>query len=122
MPVVEVEIVVSEGEELEPGLAVWLSEAAGQVLQAPPGDTWVRLRTLDRETYAESGGGPPEGVRPVFVRVLSARLPGGELLAVQAARLTEVVGELCQRPARNVHVIFEPPAEGRVAFGGELVE
>lgn len=122
MPLVEVEVVVAEGEELEAGLAVWLSEAAGQVLQAPPGSTWVRLRALAREAYAESGGGPPEGVRPVFVRVLSARLPSEDLLATQAGRLTEVVAELCQRPARNVHVIFEPPAEGRVAFGGELVD
>lgn len=122
MPIVEVEIVVEPGEELEESLAHWLAEATGPIFRAPPGSTWVRLRTLATEHYRESGGGPPEGVKPVFVRVLRARASSDDELAEEIARLTEVVAELCQRPPRHVHVLYDPPAEGRLAFGGRLVD
>ena len=73
MPLIEVEVVADH--ELSPTLAPRLAEAAGQALVAPAGQTWVRLRRLATTSYAESGGAPPAGVRPVFVQVLQARLP-----------------------------------------------
>lgn len=67
MPVVEVEVVLRPGENLPPGLAAALADGAGQVFNAPPGTTWVRLRGLDTAYYAESGGEPTGGIIPVFV-------------------------------------------------------
>ena len=115
-------MVVDEGETLDDDLASWLAESAGQVFGAPPGSTWVRLRFLTADLYSESGGGPPEGVRPVFVRVLQVQPTKGELLEEEVRKLTETIGELCNRPVRNVHVLYEASAEGRMAFGGHLVD
>ncbi|MEE2777693.1 MAG: hypothetical protein VYE73_13140 [Acidobacteriota bacterium] len=120
MPILEVEVVVQEGEALDDDLASWLAESAGQVLSAPPGGTWVRLRTLPADQYGESGGGPPPGVRPVFVRVLQARPTKDELVDDEVQRLSQTIGELCNRPARNVHILYDPPAAGRIAFGGRV--
>ena len=119
MPLIEVEVVADD--ELSPTLAPRLAEAAGRALEAPAGQTWVRLRRLTTAHYAESGGGPPSGVRPVFVQVLQARLPDEAALARQAAALGAAIAEVCGRPADHVHVVFSPAGEGRVAFGGRLL-
>jgi phenylpyruvate tautomerase PptA (4-oxalocrotonate tautomerase family) len=120
MPVLEIEIVLRRDEILRPGLAAELAEGAGQVFQAPPGTTWVRLRSLEQGNYAESGGGPPDGVSPVFVAVLKRTLPGMEQRRVEAARLAAAVAQACARPVENVHVLYLPEGDGRMAFGGEL--
>ncbi|MND08911.1 hypothetical protein D3C83_318630 [compost metagenome] len=52
--------------------------------------------------------------------VLEADPPQGDDLAAQALRLTEAIAAACNRPAANVHLVYEPPARGRVAFGGTL--
>lgn len=120
MPILDVEI-VGHPEEHDSGLAARLAEAAGEVLDSPPGGTWVRLHHLPPGRYAESGGGPHPGVRPVFVSVTCAVVPCGEDLARRVRALTEAVARECDRPPANVHVFHEPPARGRVAFGGKLV-
>lgn len=122
MPILDVEIVTAEGEAWPPGLAAALADAAGAALDARPGGTWVKLRKLRAERYAESGGGPPPGVRPIFVRVLLARRPPPEELRASAAALAEAIGAACGRPTENVHVAFEEDGVGRVAFGGRLLE
>ena len=119
MPLIEVEVVADD--ELSPTLAPRLAEAAGGALDAPVGRTWVRLRRLATTSYAESGGGPPAGVRPVFVQVLQARLPDEETLARQAATLSAAIAEVCGRHAEHVHVVFSPAGAGRIAFGGRLL-
>lgn len=121
MPILDVEIVVPPGEVLDPGLARVLADRAGEVLGMPSGRTWVRLRTLPRDRYAENGGGPPAGVCPVFVTVLKARFPTPEELPDEVSRLTTAVAKACQRPGANVHVLYLPEARGRIAFGGNLV-
>lgn len=40
-------------------------------------------------------------------------------LAARARSLTEAVASACDRPSQGVHVIYEPPARGRIAFGGQ---
>ena len=30
------------------------------------------------------------------------------------------IAEACSRPVEDVHILFEPPAAGRIAFGGKL--
>lgn len=120
MPILHVEVVGPLPDDVARGLAPRIAEAAGRALASRPQGTWVKLHFLDEDDYAENGGGPPPGARPVFVTVLQADLPPRSTLAQQALRLTGAVAGACGRPAENVHVIFEPPAAGRIAFGGKL--
>ena len=119
MPVLDIEIV---GEVDLPADPAGLAAVAAQALDATPAGTWVRLRYLEAAQYGEGDGGPPAGVTPVFVSVMKAELPGTDRLAEMARELTEVVAATLGRSPENVHVCFDPPARGRVAFGGRLVD
>jgi phenylpyruvate tautomerase PptA (4-oxalocrotonate tautomerase family) len=121
MPILDVEIVTPAGEEIDDSLASRLADAAGEVFGSVAGQTWVRLRPLPSESYAENGGGPPDGVSPVFVGVLLADPPVGEELRSQVHRLTLAIANACGRPPENVHLFYRAAARGRVAFGGKLV-
>ena len=121
MPILDVEIVVAAGEEQDGSLAAKLADAAGEVFGGVAGRTWVRLRSLPSDHYAENGGGPPEGVLPVFVGVLLADPPVGEELRSQVHRLTLALAKACERAPENVHLFYRAAARGRVAFGGRLV-
>ncbi len=120
MPILDIEI-VGEPTDAPADLALRLAEAAGQVLASRPMGTWVKLRWLPAERYAENGGGPPGGVLPVFVRLLTARNPPAGVGAREARDLTQAIAQACERPAENVHICYQAPAAGRVAFGGQLV-
>ena len=120
MPILEIEMVLIDGETFPPGLAAHLADKLGSVFASPPGGTWVRLRFLPRTQYAENRGGPPEGVNPVFVSVLKAALPPLRERQAEARRIAETIAELSGRPKENVHVLYLPSAEDRIAFGGEL--
>jgi phenylpyruvate tautomerase PptA (4-oxalocrotonate tautomerase family) len=117
MPIIDVEI-VSEAT-LADGLAQAVADAAGAVLGAPPGETWVRLRRIEPALYAESGGTPPD-LEPVLVTIVMGRRPDGDRLPGIVTRLTGAVADATGRPAENVHLVFEPDGIGRVAFGGRL--
>ena len=117
MPIVDVEIVGKENTE---GLAEKIANCVGRVLGVPKGHTWVKLRYLPQAQYAEDGGTPP-GVRPVFVSLLLADVPDVQERQRQVADLARELGKVCGRPADNVHVLYEAPAKGRMAFGGRLV-
>jgi len=121
MPILEIEVVVTEDESLGHELAPSLAEAAGGIFGSPAGGTWVRLRELPLSQYAENGGGPIDGVLPVFVTVLKARLPTPGDLESEIEKLTNEIARLCKRPPENVHLIYQPEGAGRVAFGGRLV-
>lgn len=121
MPILDVEIVLLPGEAVRSGLAAEIADRCGQVFGSPPGSTWVKLRAIPCDHYAESGGGPPGGVHPIFVSVLKAWLPAPDVLRAEVARLTAAVAEVTGRPAENVHIVYLPAGAGRVAFGGELV-
>ena len=121
MPIVDVEIVLLPGESMRSGLAAEIADRCGEIFGSPPGSTWVKLRAIPCDHYAENGGGPPDGVYPVFVSVLKARLPAPDALRAEVARLTAAVAEATGRPAENVHIAYLPAGAGRVAFGGELV-
>ncbi len=116
MPILDIEIV---GElERDQNLAQRLADAAGSALDAPPQSTWIKLHLIPADHYAENDGameGPP-----VIVRLLQAEPLTGDALEAQLSVLTEAIAEVLQRPAENVHIIVEPPAAGRVAFGGTL--
>lgn len=119
MPILEVEIVLKPGEQLAEELALQLADAAASALGSAAGGTWVRLYALPEKHYAEGGGGPPQGVHPVFVKVLQAELAEEEQRAQSAGRLARALAQACRRPVENVHVLFEPAAAGRIWFGGQ---
>ena len=118
MPIIDVEIVTSES--LDGGLAARIADMAAEVFGGPPASTWVRVRALPLEHYAENGVAAPEGWRSVFVTVRKAQRPTGLALEAEVRALTEGVARVCGRPVENVHILYEPDAQGRIAFGGRL--
>ncbi len=119
MPIVDIEMVLRKGEALPEGLASTLADALGEVLGAEPGKVWVRVRTLSDAQYAENLSEAPQ---PVFVSLLLATPPAGDLLRLQMDQVTSAVARICRCPRENVHVLLESAARGRLAFGGPLVE
>lgn len=119
MPIVDVELVGGPG--LGPEVTRSLADALGEALAADVGRTWVRVRHLPADRYAEHGGVDGD-VHPVFVTVLERIQPTGPDLAYRVARITAAVAETTERDPANVHVLFEPGAKGRLAFGGRVVE
>jgi len=121
MPIINVEIVTRPAETLPSFLAKQLADALGNVMGSEPRGTWVRLHSLPADRYAE-GPGEESPFFPVFVTILRARLPAADVLQDEVTRIAEVTARLCDRPAANVHVQYLPPALGRVAFGGRLLD
>jgi phenylpyruvate tautomerase PptA (4-oxalocrotonate tautomerase family) len=122
MPIIDIEIVGSLSATVSPGLASRLADGIGEVLSSRPQGTWVKLHRIPKSDYAENQCGAGEGVLPVFVSVLQRAVPIGEALAEQTRQLADSVASLCERNVENVHVIYQAPAPGRVAFGGVLVD
>lgn len=120
MPVVDVEIVGDADGAGSPAQA--LADALGAVFASPAGRTWVRVRRLAADAYAENALPVQADALPVFVSVLHAHPPSGAALAAQAAAVTAAVARVLGRDPVRVHVQFAPVAAGRQAFGGRLVE
>ena len=121
MPILEVEVVLRPGEALPAGLAQELADCAGNIFGSTPGGTWVKVRALAGEQYAENGGAP-QGVYPVVVSVLKARLPPAGTMQAEISGLTALIAWACARPPENVHIVYQPAGRGRVAFGGKLIQ
>ncbi len=121
MPIFDIEIVSRRGEAVAAGLAGDLSDALGAALDAAPGKVWVRLRSLAPEGYAENLAGE-ERPSPVFVTLTASVPPEGERLDHVVGKVTEAVSRLTDRPPENVHVLVQPAAMGRIAFGGKVVK
>lgn len=120
MPIIEVELVGDSAGSSS--MAGELADALALALEARPDGTWVKVAVLPEALYAEGGGGPAVGIRPVFVRIVKAELAVGTELQAQALRVADAVSAVCGRPRENVHVIYEPQARGRIAFGGQLLD
>ena len=122
MPILEVELTGGVAAATRSGLAQRLADAAGAIFRSAPGETWVRLRDMHPENYAENKTDTyAAGVHPVFVRVLKRALPEEPALTQEIKSLTEAVASATGRPADQVHVAYDPPGAGRVAFGGVLL-
>lgn len=119
MPILNIEIIGPLEESLLPGLAERLANLAGQALNSRPQGTWVKLKFVPRDQYAENQGGPPPGVLPVIVTLLQATVPHGNALARQAGDLASAIAEGLERPREHIHIIVEPAAKTRIFFGGE---
>ena len=122
MPIVTVELVVEEDRTLPHDLAQALADAIGRALDSPSGQTWIRLRALAHNAYAENESPLHADELPVFVTVLKRQLPSGAALHAEVAALTQAVAQVVRRPATSVHVEYAPAAAGRLSFGGKLVE
>ena len=81
----------------------------------------MRARQQQRAYYAENLIEFSPDLRPVIVEVLKSELESGKNLAIEAAAVCAVVAQTLGRRTENVHVIYQPSARGRVAFGGQLV-
>ena len=122
MPIVDVELVADSSSVVAPGLAQSLADAVGRTLQSPPGQTWVRLRVLERDQYAENESCLETTELPVFVTVLKRALPEGAELAGEIMALAGAIAQVTGRAMSCVHIEYAPAAAGRLGFGGRLVE
>ena len=120
MPILHVEIVTKTDESFPPDLASQLADRTGAVFGSASGRNWVSLQFTPGGQYAENER-PAGEPYPVFVSVLKKELPAREALQAEVAQLTPAIAQLCQRPAEHVHILYLPPAAGRVAFGGTLL-
>ena len=120
MPILDVEVVADY--EPDHGAALKIADRAAVVLGASEGQVWVKLRHVPRELYAENGRGDPCPDQPVFVKVTKGVVQDAAELRAEAHELTIAVAEALGRPVENVHIIYEPSATGRIAFGGKLAE
>jgi len=122
MPIIDVELVTCPNGAVGAGLAQSLADAVGRTLSSPPGQTWVRLRVLPREHYAENGSLLEISDLPVFVTVLKRSIPAGSDLEAEVSALTNVIAAAVGRTTSSVHIEYAPAASGRLSFGGKLVE
>ena len=122
MPIVTIQIVISKSEKTYSSTQVEkLSDDLGVIFNSEPSGTWVKLEYLDRSHYSENEVRPDSSVQPTFVEVLKRSLPNQDALAAEAQLIAAKVAHVLSRPVDNVHVIYLPPSEGRVAFGGNLI-
>lgn len=121
MPIIDIQIILAPGEKLRDDLAAALANQLGQVIQAEPGQLWLRLQTLPSANYAENGSPSSDTDLPVFVTVMHAQAPQGQALQAEAVALAQAVSGLLARKHTHVHIEYAPPGAGRVAFGGNLV-
>ena len=120
MPILDIQIVARPGEKVSDELAQSIATELGSVLRVRSGGLWVRVHVIPPGQYAENAAG--EAPAPVFANWLESDRPVGDTLTQRIAAITKSVARLTGRPAEHVHVLFEPAARGRVAFGGELLE
>ena len=122
MPIVDVEVVGPDAGADDGPLAQALADAAARVFGAPAATTWVRVRALAPNAYAENGAPLVAAELPVFVTVRRRDVPARDTLAGEVRALTDAVAAIVRRPAARVHVEYAPALAGRMAFGGTLVE
>jgi hypothetical protein len=121
MPILDVEIVGDPSPSSTGRLSGAVAEMAGEVLGSRPGGTWVKLRFLPPEQYAENGPPPTPGELPVFATILHREPPVGPALEREIAALTEGLARVLARAPDRVHLQYLPAAAGRQSFGGRLV-
>ena len=123
MPIVDIEVVTDASEPAARKEQLQsLADELGDLFGSDPGDTWIRLRSIDRRGYAENRTLIDGSVRPTFVSVLRYELPDAVELRREMAGIAEAVARILDRPRENVHVLYSPGAKGRIGFGGELKE
>lgn len=118
MPIVDIELVAGDPEEGRGQLQTLVDEL-GDLFGSEPGGTWVKLRSTDPAGYAENQVAAGT-YRPTFVNIQRLQLPDEDERRREMAAVAEIVARTLNRRRENVHVLYAPPAEGRIGFGGEL--
>lgn len=121
MPIVTVEV-VSGADAMASDVAQALADAIGSALKSPPGQTWVRVRILARNQYAENEAFLDTAQLPVFVTILKRQSPLRAELEAEVTALTGAVAQVIGRPATCVHIEYAPAGAGRLSLGGILVK
>jgi len=126
MPIVTIETLSDSPYSLDDAMPTpeqlqTLADSLGELFGSQPSGTWVRARQQQRAYYAENLIEFGPNIRPVIVEILKSEPESGKNLAIEAAAVCALVAQVLGRRTENVHVIFEPGARGRVAFGGQLV-
>lgn len=122
MPIVDIEVVAADTRTIGTDRLQLLADELGDLFGSDSGGTWVRLRSIDPDAYAENQGTSGSQGRPTFVNILRAELPESSELRREMAGVAEVVAQVLDHPRENVHVLYAPAARGRIGFGGELME
>jgi phenylpyruvate tautomerase PptA (4-oxalocrotonate tautomerase family) len=123
VPVIDLDLTMAESEPVLSAQTIQaLTDDLGRIFGSAPGGTWLRIHYLSRSAYAENLIDLPADVQPVFVRVLKADLPDLAARKAEASAIAACVSRLINRPLENTHILFEPAARGRIAFGGDLLE
>jgi phenylpyruvate tautomerase PptA (4-oxalocrotonate tautomerase family) len=122
MPIVTVEVIADGNDTMVHDIAQLLADAIGRALESPPGQTWVRVRSLARDQYAENESPLEAAELPVFVSILKQHSPQRAEIEDEVAALTHAVAQVIGRPATCVHIEYAPPAAGRLSFGGVFVK
>jgi phenylpyruvate tautomerase PptA (4-oxalocrotonate tautomerase family) len=122
MPIIDIQVILPQGEHPPKDLAKALADDLGKVLSAAPGSLWLRLQVLPASSYAENSTDLKDASLPVFVTVLHAHPKQGDELQAEAHALAKQVAASIGRPRTQVHIEYAPPGAGRVAFGGTLVQ
>lgn len=124
MPIVDIEVVAgaSDPKAIDKEISQLLADELGTVFDSEPGGTWVRLRSLDPDQYAENRTAINSNARPTFVHILRAELPDRAALRREVEAVAKVVARTLDRPREHVHVLYAPEASGRIGFGGVLPE
>ena len=122
MPIVTVEVVAGANDAMAHDIAQSLADAIGRALESPPGQTWVRVRSLAHDQYAENEAPLDAAQLPVFVTILKQKSPQRAEIEGEATALTHAVAQVIGRPATCVHIEYAPAGAGRLSFGGILVQ
>ena len=120
MPIVTIKVVEQSVATHDRTIVQRLADKLGQVFGSEPQGTWVKLEYLPRSQYAENDAEDAQ-MQPTFVEILKKTLSSEDVLAREALVVSEVVATTLHRSQENCHVIYAPPGEGRVAFGGRLI-
>jgi phenylpyruvate tautomerase PptA (4-oxalocrotonate tautomerase family) len=120
MPIIDVEIILRPRETVGKEIVSELANELGDIFHTQEGQTWVKVRELSADHYAENGE-KWEGVYPIFISVIKSKLPADEEMQEEAQKITGAVAQICGRSSENVHVMYQPEGRGRVAFGGKIV-
>ena len=122
MPIVTIQIVISESDNRYSTKHIErISDLLGTLFNSDPGGTWIKLEYLDSHLYAENEMHPNSNIQPTFVEVLKRSLPDQDSLAAEAKQIAAKIAHVLSRPVESVHIIYLPPAGGRIAFGGNLL-
>ena len=77
MPIVTVDVVAGANDTMARDVAQSLADVIGRALKLPPGQPWVRVRSIARDQYAENEAPLDAAQLPVFVTILKRRSTRG---------------------------------------------